>query len=61
MLSKEEFKKRFIAHMVEHTDRNDNDDYFDEEAESGYEFYLQDPDDMTPEEHAEEELAEWLR
>lgn len=35
--------------------------YFNEVADGSYEMYKGDPDDMTPEEHAEEEVSEWGR
>lgn len=61
MLSKIEFKRRFIARMEDLTGKDDDSEYFNDEAEAAYEMYEEDPDDMTPEEHAEEEIAEWGR
>ncbi len=58
MLSKPEFKDRFIRHMVWAIVGKDSTNFYSEIAESAYEMYLQDPEDMTPEEHAEESVRE---
>lgn len=59
MLVKAEFTKRFIARMIEIVGKTEY--YFEMTAEAAYDVYEDDPDDMTPEEHAEEEISEWGR
>lgn len=61
MLSEDEFKDRYIRHMVWAIVGKDSTNFYSEIAESAYEMYEEDPGDMTPEEHAEEEIAEWRR
>ncbi len=66
MLTREEFGQRYIPRMKSIIGReNDECPVFaytlNEFADNSYEMYEQDPNDMTPEEHAEEEVQEWLR
>ncbi len=64
MLSKTEFGKRFVARMAEILSEEERQKYYLatlESAEGAYETYEEDPEDMTPEEHAEEEVMEWGR
>ncbi len=59
MLSKPEFEDRFIRQMVWAIVGKESMNFFSEIAESAYEMYEQDPEDMTPEEYAEEEVLNW--
>ncbi len=64
MLSKQEFGTRFIARMAEILGEEESQKYYRsalEMAEEAYETYLSNPKDMTPEEHAEDEISEWIR
>ncbi len=60
MLSKPEFKIRYTTHIQKITGK-DYTEYFNEVANDGYDMYKDDPEDLTPEEHAEEEVEEWSR
>jgi hypothetical protein len=59
VLTKADFKNRFIARMSEI--RGQYEPYFEFTATAAWEMYKEDPDDLTPEEHAEEEISEWGR
>ncbi len=60
MLTKAEFKIRFITHMEKYMGWTDS-KHYDQVADGAYEMYEDDPDDLTPEGHADEEMAEWAR
>ncbi len=63
MLDKAEFGQRFIKRMAvnlgRHADRYRQSAI--ESAEGAWEMYQEDPEDMTPEEHADDEVEEWGR
>ncbi len=59
MLSQAEFSKRYIDRITDIYGYEQ--DWCEEIAGCAYEMYKQDPHDMTPEEHAEEEIPEWGR
>ncbi len=60
MLTKAEFKIRFITYMEKQMGWCES-SYYNEVADGAYEMYEEDPEDLTPEEHAEEEIQEWSR
>jgi hypothetical protein len=59
VLTKAEFKNRFITHMTKIMGQFEN--YFEFTAVAAWDMYKEDPDDMTPEDHAREEISEWGR
>lgn len=56
-IKKADFKNLFIARMTEIIGKYEA--YFEFAATSAWTSYKEDPDDMTPGEHAEEEIMEW--
>ncbi len=60
MLTKAEFKIRYITHMEKNMGWTDS-KHYDQVADEAYVMYEEDMQDMTPEEHADEEMEEWAR
>ncbi len=60
MLTKAEFKIRFITYMDKQMGWKES-KHYDIVADGAYEMYEEDPEDMTPEQHADEEMDEWAR
>ncbi len=60
MLTKAKFKIRFNTYMEKKMGWCES-KHYDAIANGCYEMYEEDPDDMTPEEHADEEMDEWAR
>ncbi len=61
MLCIAEFKVRFINRMSEILGEEESRKYFTsiiEQSHGAYEMYVEDPDDLTPEEYAEAEISE---
>ena len=59
MLSKAAFKNRFVDRMGRLVGQYEA--YFEFAAKAAWENYKEDPDDMTPEDHADEDYSEWGR
>jgi hypothetical protein len=57
VLTKAVFKNRFIAGMTAITGQYEA--YFEFTASAAWDTYKEDPGDMTPEDHAREEVSEW--
>jgi hypothetical protein len=56
-MDKSDFKKRFVARMIGIMGQYEP--YFEFAATSAYDNYLDDPEDNTPEGHADVEVEEW--
>lgn len=54
-----EFKNRFIDRMGHLVGQYEI--YFEFAATAAYDMYKEDPDDLTPEEHADDEVDNWQR
>jgi hypothetical protein len=56
-MDKAEFKNRYIAQMTRIMGQYEA--YFEFAATSAYDCYLEDPEDVTPEDQADIEVEEW--
>ena len=57
MMEKAEFKNKYIKRMSEMMERYEP--WMEFAATAGFEMYKEDPEDLTPEGHAEAEVDEW--
>jgi hypothetical protein len=59
MLNQADFKNRFIAKMIKIIGQYEP--YFEFAAMGAYSMYKEDPEDMTPEDHASDEYSLWTK